>query len=390
MIKNLFVKLGSAVTFVLSTAPIFSGSVAAQSYTLPPDLKAKIDSHPHARQLTNWGSRPDWSPDSKHLLFISKQFGDVFELDVESGKTRPLTFHFSHDGVLRAYYLANGDILLTGPRDHTPGTDGYARVFEAEMWLMKSDLSSPPVSLGERNMEGAAVSRNSMRIAWAKPVGSTPSKMPDSEMAKLQENMAIHANQIWLSDISDASGSPKLINNKMLLDCASTKGALAQMAARAGGRCVLIEPQNFVPTDDSRLTFTMLTQQHADKRIEANSYILDLRTNKISELEKSNAYAEVEGVFPDGKSSLVEYYDGVAGLKATESIDLWRLNLDGAPALKRVTNYNKLDSRLKSNQGVVSPDGRWLAYGVSTGEIEKKAPGQGIGLFLLDLKASGF
>ena len=76
--------------------------------------------HPNVRRLTDWGSRADWSPDSKKLIFMSKEYGDVFELDVATGKTRPLTFHFPHKGFYRAYYLPNNDILLTGARDfHT-------------------------------------------------------------------------------------------------------------------------------------------------------------------------------------------------------------------------------------------------------------------------------
>ena len=96
-----------------------TGSAAlAQSYSVPADLQAKIDSHPNVRKLTDWGGRPDWSPDGERLLFVSREYGDLFELDVSTGRTRPLTFHYSHEGVFRGHYLRNGDIMVTAPREH--------------------------------------------------------------------------------------------------------------------------------------------------------------------------------------------------------------------------------------------------------------------------------
>jgi hypothetical protein len=54
-----------------------------------------------------------------------------------------------------------------------------------------------------------------------------------------------------------------------------------------------------------------------------------------------------------------------------------------------VTRFNSIDPQLKSNQGVISPDGRWMVFGVSTAAVEKKVPGQGMGLFLMDMEAAG-
>lgn len=363
----------------------------AQGLALPPALERIVESHPHVRRVSDWGSRADWSPDGKRLLFVSRQFGDVFELDVASGKTRPLTFHFSHDGFLRAYYLKNGDILLTGQRDHTPGVDGFGRVYDSQMSVMKADLSQAPVPLGAYNIEGVAVSRENMRIAWARPAEPRPSKFTDADAAtaSTRERLAGHANQIWTADIDAGNGTSKMTNPRMVLDCKSSEGALAEMARRAGGTCMLIEPQNFVPTDDARLTFTMLTLVEKS-RIEVNSYIMDLRSGKIAEIESTPAYAEVEGVFPDGKSTLVEYYQGPDIEHATQKIDLWKLALDGSGKLQRLTRFNELDPQLKANQGIISPDGRWMAFGVATDEIEKRVQGQGVGIFLMDLKAAGF
>ncbi|HEX7877402.1 MAG TPA: hypothetical protein VF489_12550 [Sphingobium sp.] len=383
---------GCAILALILTIPASTDPALAQTYSASPELRARIASHPHVRQVADWGSRADWSPDSKRLLFLSREYGDVFELDVASGRTRPMTFHFPHDGFFRAYYLVNGDLLLTAARNHMPGQGDFGRIFESEMWVMKGDLSGPPVPLGERNLEGVAVSRNNMRVAWGRPSAPAPARAADGKSDASYEYLNKHPNQIWTADIVASDGPPKLARSRKVLDCGAKSGPLADIVARAGRRCWMIEPQNFVPATDSALTFTLMTVP-ADKAgaIDINSYMVDLRTGKVSALKvNGSAYAEMEGVFPDGKSTLVEYYDGPQIRRATEVIDLWRLALDGTGKLTRLTTYNAIDPQLKSNQGVVSPDGRWMAFGVSTAEIEKKVPGQGIGLFVMDLKAAGF
>jgi hypothetical protein len=41
---------------------------------------------PHIRRLTLFGERADFSHDGKRVLFLEKTFGDVYELDLESGR----------------------------------------------------------------------------------------------------------------------------------------------------------------------------------------------------------------------------------------------------------------------------------------------------------------
>jgi hypothetical protein len=377
---------GAATIFLAALLPCLAAAPAsAQSYAVPADLQAKIDSHPQVRKLTDWGGRPDWSPDSKRLLFVSKEYGDLFELDIASGKSRPLTFHYAHEGVFRGHYLANGDIVMTAPREHTAGYDNYGRANDSELWLLKADLSGPPIALGERNMEGIAVARGSMRIAWGKPAGPRPPRVPDAQRGG---HTAQPGNQVWIADVTFSGGTAELANKRMVLDCGASSGAVAELARASGRSCEMIEPQNFVPANDNRLTFTMSTMTGTSRSIGA--YVLDLRTGAVTDLDRGEGYAEAEGMFPDGKSTLVEYADEAELRKATHIIDLWRFALDGSGRKTRVTRYNALDPELKSNQGVISPDGRWMAFGVSTGAIEAKVAGQGIGIFLMDMKAAGF
>ena len=71
----------------------------------------------YIKQITEFGQRADWSLDGKKILFIEKTFGDVFEVEVETGVIRPITHHFFHEGFVRALYLSNGDILLSGAKN---------------------------------------------------------------------------------------------------------------------------------------------------------------------------------------------------------------------------------------------------------------------------------
>src|SRR6201997_1552931 len=72
---------------------------------------------PHIQRLTWFGERADWSHDGKRILFLSKTFGDAMEIEVASKVIRNLTAHYAHHGYTRALYVANGDILLSGPEE---------------------------------------------------------------------------------------------------------------------------------------------------------------------------------------------------------------------------------------------------------------------------------
>ena len=59
-------------------------------------------------QLSGFGERAVWSPDGNRIAFMSKSFGDAFEVDVRTKVTRLVTGHFRHAGFLRVHYLPNG------------------------------------------------------------------------------------------------------------------------------------------------------------------------------------------------------------------------------------------------------------------------------------------
>src|SRR5207245_5282774 len=82
---------------------------------------------PHIKRLTYFGERADWSHDGKRILFVEKTFGDVYEIDLQTKILRLLTAHYPHLGYTRALYLANGDILLSGPESFDPKNPGPSR-----------------------------------------------------------------------------------------------------------------------------------------------------------------------------------------------------------------------------------------------------------------------
>ena len=67
--------------------------------------------------LHNTGMRADWSADGSRLIFLDDLVGNVFEIEIESRKVRPLTAHFEHTGFTRARFLSNGGVLLCGPSE---------------------------------------------------------------------------------------------------------------------------------------------------------------------------------------------------------------------------------------------------------------------------------
>src|SRR5439155_11087495 len=119
---------------------------------------------PHIRRVTWFGERADWSHDSKRILFVEKTFGDVYEVELASEIIRAMTHHYPHYGYTRALYLANGDILLSGPDHFDPKKPGDART-QCWLFLLDKSLTRPALALGSKCSEGPAASRKRMHIA---------------------------------------------------------------------------------------------------------------------------------------------------------------------------------------------------------------------------------
>jgi hypothetical protein len=305
---------------------------------------------PHVRQLTWFGERPDWRHDGKAFLFLNKVFGDVYEMEIESGRIRPLTDHFKHYGFTRALYLSNGDVLLSGPAQPFDQKDKDARQRARStsfLSVLDKSLTKAPVPLGQHCDEGPAVSRTRLRIAWTHG---------------LQDHIS-------MGDIVYENGTPKLINAVGLLTVAGfPEGARPQR---------WIEAQNFVPPDDKALTITAYEMNGS-----ANSecYRLDIETRTLTNLSRSpDFYEECEGAFPDGRFTLVERAEHHGN--HWPLIDAWKLALDGSGRVERLTFFTDTPG-YKAGEPVVSDDGRFMLFTLGKSGMEA---GQGFGVFLFDL-----
>ena len=296
---------------------------------------------PYIRRVTHFGQRADWSHDGKRLLFIEKTFGDVYEVELATGIIRPMTHRYFHEGYTRALYLGNGDILLSGSRTFDANDPWPSRSEKkAELWVLKKDLSGPPVPLGEKCSEGPAVSRRNMHIAWTQ------------------------GGAFYMADIVDEAGVPKLTGRKKILD-------QKDLPFDCG-----LETQNFRPPEEDELIFSAYRYQGTEVMG------LHLETGKITNYSNApGQYDEPEGIFPDGKHTLVEC--DKHNRKGSQYDDIYKLALDGSGGTERLTHFNDYPGYKASNP-VVSDDGKFIAFQFA--RIGDPA-GVGRGLLVLDLVA---
>jgi Tol biopolymer transport system component len=303
-------------------------------------------------KVTDFGERADWSHDGKRILFVERSFGDVYEYDLVTGRYRPMTHHYYHGGYVRALYLSNGDILLSGVRDFPGENWTEARFRLAELWVLDKDLDKPPVRLGEYCWEGPAVSRTRLRIAWVVHHGVYPE--------------ARRYYQLFIGDIDYSGGEPRIINQRMVLD--NSKGMV---------RGKVLEPQNFRPGKEHELTV------QAYDSVDVEILGLNLETGDLVNYSNTpDCRDEVEGIFPDGEYTLVE--TGRHNDKNTGShIDLYKMKLDpGHPEWERLTWFNE-GGVFKASNPVVSDDGRFIAFQVPR---SREVTGIGHGIYIMDLE----
>jgi hypothetical protein len=309
---------------------------------------------PHITQLTTFGERADWSHDGRKILFMSKTFGDAMEIDLATKNIRNLTAHFPHPGFARAMYLANGDILLTGPTSFDPKKVDVARR-HCFLFLLDKSLTKPAVPLDELCSEGPAVSRTRMHIAWTQWSESDDKNPPTNSV-------------IYEADIVYENGAPKLAGKKFVVD----RHALPFPCT--------IETQNFRPPGETELTFSAYNPSGA----ESDVCSIDLVTKKITNYTRSpDDYDEAEGISPDGQYELIECDKQNHG--GPGHIDLWKLNLNNPMEYKRLTFFSDYPGYKASNP-VVSDDGKFFAFQMG---MAKNATGTGNGLFIYDFAKAG-
>ncbi len=337
------------VTF-FTLVPVTS-VLLAQAPPVKTDKSPDQDLPTHITRLTLFGERADWSHDGKRILFVEKTFGDVYEMDLRSKELRLLTAHYHHLGYTRALYLANGDILLSGPEAFDPKNPGPSRV-QCYLYVLDKGLTKPPVPLGTKCSEGPAVSRKRMHIAWTHVSAQYPDKLPKG------------VSQMHQADIVYEEGKPRLAKQKLIIDSRDLPF-----------RCTM-ETQNFRPPDEKELIFTAYGYQGTEV------CGIDLATKKVTNYSNApDQYDEAEGIFPDGKFTCVECdRENGSKKKGSQYIDIWKLVLDGSGKTERLTYFNMYPGYKASNP-VVSDDGMFMAFQMA--KVGDPA-GVGRGIFIYD------
>lgn len=319
---------------------------------LAQESKSPLDDLPdYITRVTHFGQRADWSLDGKHILFIEKTFGDVFEVEVATGIIRPMTHHFFHEGFVRALYLSNGDILLSGSRNFNAEDPWKSRdARNTELWVLDKDLTGPPVALGVHCKEGPAVSRKSLNIAWA--LGTI----------------------VYSGSLEYVNGKPKLKQWKPLF---------TNMDLPSPAKGWDVETQNFNPKDENELFFYSFGGQFG---FQAEVFSYDLEEKTFKNFSNSReTYDEAEGIFPDGLSMAIEsnrHRLKFKGMKEFLTLDIYKLNLSGDGKVERLTYFND-NPDYKASNPVISDDGKYMAFHYA--KVTDEA-GVGRGILVMDLE----
>ena len=294
--------------------------------------------------LTHFGERADFSPDNQRVAFMAKSFGDAFVIDLKSRVIRCLTCNVPGAAFLRVMHLPSGDYILIGAeRFKDLKTSRHA---ENELWFLSKAPGSKPIPFRQRMSEGAAISKKNMRIAFSETSSQNP-ELPSG------------ASRLIVADV-DASNpaAPKILNHKVVYESKT--------------RDCIIESQDFYD-DDSKMTFSCYEPKGM-----ASAMSIDLVTGRVTNLSNApGTYNEAEGIWPDGKYTLVEadrQVQTLGGAGGFREIDIWKLRIDsGGKDFVRLTRFNDY-AGWKASNPVVSTDGRFMAF-----QVAKTADEAGVG-----------
>jgi hypothetical protein len=319
------------------------------------------DLPPYIRVLTDFGLRPDWSPDGERIVFLDRApLGDVFELDLTTGATRKLTGGFEHIGFARAYFLPTGDLLLCGPTSGPLPSESRPEAgrFTGVMSVLRAPFDRPPQPLGISCWEGMASSDVSLRIAWNR--SDIDYTDPD-----LVDRVVYGISEIWAGELRYEGDRVSLVNVARAVD----RTAVSPIA--------VLEVQDF-RAGTEELVFTAYAHEGGEVMG------VDLATGVVTNYSRSPVYEEAESVAPNGAWVLVER--DLDSLAIPGPLDIWLLPLDGSAAWDRLTRFNRYRGGWYASNPAVSPDGTHIAFQLS---IDGDVEGEGRGLLLFDIAASG-
>ena len=173
-------------------------------------------------------------------------------------------------------------------------------------------------------------------------------------------------SRLVVADVEYSGGVPRLTNKKTVYE-----------SKDEGCR---LEAQDFYD-NDTKMTFTCYRPKGL-----GGVMGIDLKTGQVTDFSQApDIYNEVEGIFPDGKYTLVEsskQVETLGGQHGSRQIDIWKLRMDGTGKdFVSMTNFNDYEG-WKSSNPVVSTDGRYMAFQIARAADEA---GVGYGIVLLRL-----
>lgn len=262
---------------------------------------------------------------------MTKSFGDAMMIDLQTRKIKCLTCNVPAAVFLRVMHLSTGDYILIGPEKFEDIRISRSR--DNELWFLSKEPGSKPLKFNQKMSEGVAISKKGMKIAF-------------SQVHEQAPDLKKGASRLILADVDLTGATPVITNQTIVYESADNN-------------CT-IEAQDFFD-NDSKLTFTCY--QPNDK---ASVMTIDLSTKQVvNHSQTANTYNECEGVFPDGRNTLVEadrQCETLGGRRGPWNIDIWKLKLDGTGKnFVRLTHFNDYEGGKASNP-VVSSDGRYMAF----------------------------
>ena len=166
-----------------------------------------------------------------------------------------------------------------------------------------------------------------------------------------------------MAEILYKDGKPKLAKKKKILD-------EKDLPFECG-----LETQNFRPPDERELIFSAYGYQGTEVMG------LDIETGKVVNYSQApNQYDEPEGIFPDGKYTLVEC--DKHNTEGSQYVDIYKLALDGSGKTERLVFFGDYPGYKASNP-VVSDDGRYMAFQFAR---RGDPAGVGRGILIFDLE----
>jgi hypothetical protein len=311
--------------------------------------------------------RASWSPDGKRLVVLDGPVGDAWEYRRANGVVRNLTRSSPvRGGVLRAQYLSNGDLVMCAVR-HTTAKGSDDDRFLGRLWILQRPLGARrPVPLGEPCWEGIAVSRHrgSTRIAWNR------SNIDFSKVPAVFAQALVGESKILTGRISYRRHRPELVHRAVVLDKHDVSPDTPAVEAQDFRR---LADGDADPDDE--LIFSAYFHEGGQ------AMGVNLDTGVVTDYAPGSPfYEEAEGVDPAGRYVVVERDLTVTLFPG--QLDLWRLSLDGSGRFVRMTTFDYYKGYGADN-AVVSPNGRYLAFGLKIDGAE----GEGAGILLMDLTA---